>query len=242
MPTPAIELRSVGQSYGKTTIIEPTTLTVEPGEFLVILGPSGCGKSTLLNIIAGLKKPTQGSAHSFGQPITGPGPDRAVVFQHHALLPWKTAHANITFGLSSARPELTREQRHTIADQALDMVGLSHAARRRPDQLSGGMQQRVGIARAFSLHSDILLLDEPFGALDALTRTELQRLLKQICAQQSTTAVLITHDVDEALYLADRIVVMSASPHASVIEDVRPAHWEHDALREHILSLLGYGK
>ncbi|PRQ12538.1 taurine ABC transporter [Corynebacterium sp. 13CS0277] len=237
---PAIELRDVSQSYGSTRIVAPTTLRVAPGEFVALVGPSGCGKSTLLNVIAGLKQPSGGRVACFGAPITGPGPDRAVVFQHHALLPWKTALGNIEFGLRSARPELTRQQRRELAWDMLAAVGLEHAARRLPGQLSGGMQQRVGIARALSLKANIVLLDEPFGALDALTRADLQQLLKQLCRDHATTAVLVTHDVEEAVLLADRIVVMSASPEAHIVADLTVAEHEPQELTHHVLHLLGH--
>lgn len=239
-----ILIKDITKSYGETTIIAPTSLRIEQGEFVSILGPSGSGKSTILNMIAGLADPTTGRLLARGEEITGPGPDRGMVFQHHALLPWMSARGNIEFGLQSARPELDKTARRARAEEYLDRVGLAHAAERRPARLSGGMQQRVGLARSFAIDPDILLLDEPFGALDALTRRQLQLLLLEIWEANRRTVVMVTHDVDEAILLSDRIVVMSAGPEATIIEDVavdaprpREGGWV-DELRNRLLEQL----
>ncbi|AKK12147.1 ABC transporter ATP-binding protein [Corynebacterium uterequi] len=239
-----IELESITKSFGSTHVIGETSVTIPKGQFVSILGPSGSGKSTILNMIAGLDSPSTGVARARGEAITRPGPDRGVVFQQHALLPWLSARGNIEFGLRCARPDLGSRQRRQRANHYLERVGLTHAAHRRPAQLSGGMQQRVGIARAFAMGSDILLLDEPFGALDALTRRQLQTLLLEVWESSGRTVVMVTHDVDEAIALSDRILVMSAGPEATVAEDVlidsaRPRPDKVAApLRAHLLQLL----
>lgn len=249
--TAHIEFKNITKSYGPTTIIGETSVTIKEGEFISLLGPSGSGKSTMLNMIAGLATPSTGEVRARDEVITGPGPDRGVVFQNHALLPWMTARGNIEFGLRSARPDLSKAQRKTITQDFLDEVSLGHAADRRPARLSGGMQQRVGLARAFAIGSDILLLDEPFGALDALTRRQLQTLLLSVWEENRRTVVMVTHDVDEAILLSDRILVMSPGPEATIMEDLRvglarPRTGDADPavvkrkneLRHHLLSLL----
>ncbi|MGV0381927.1 ABC transporter ATP-binding protein [Corynebacterium segmentosum] len=249
-----IEFAGITKSYGPTKIIGETSVSIGEGEFVSVLGPSGSGKSTMLNMIAGLAFPSTGEVRARGEAVTGPGPDRGVVFQNHALLPWMTARGNIEFGLRSARPELSKAERSKIAQDFLDEVSLGHAADRRPSRLSGGMQQRVGLARAFAIGSDILLLDEPFGALDALTRRQLQSLLLNVWEENRRTVVMVTHDVDEAVLLSDRIVVMSPGPEATIIEDIevglpRPRSGSDDSavverknlLRERLLGLLENG-
>lgn len=246
-----IHIDHITKSYGPTTVIGDTSIAIKEGEFVSLLGPSGSGKSTILNMLAGLDFPTTGTLQARGSAITGPNPEIGMVFQNHALLPWMTAQGNIEFGLRSARPHLSSAQRADLAKEYLAKVDLSHAAKRRPARLSGGMQQRVGIARAFAIDPDILLLDEPFGALDALTRRQLQTLLLEVWEANRRTVVMVTHDVDEAVLLSDRILVMSAGPEATVIENLqvdlpRPrfgtedekieAH--KDELRHHLLSLL----
>lgn len=236
---PHVELRDITKSYGHTEIIAPTSLQISEGEFVSILGPSGCGKSTILSMIAGLAFPSSGTVFAAGHIVTTPGPDRGTVFQHHALLPWMTAKGNIEFGLKSARPGLSSTERSHIADHFLDQVGLSHAASRRPARLSGGMQQRVGIARAFAVNPEILLLDEPFGALDALTRRELQIQLQHVWEANRRTVIMVTHDVDEAILLSDRIFVMSHGPSSTVIADITVTDSpDPPVLREHLLELL----
>jgi len=196
--------------------VAETGLVVEPGEFLCILGPSGCGKSTLLNTVAGFVKPTSGSVTVDGEEVERPGPDRGMVFQQYSLFPWKTVHENIAFG-----PRLSghsRSESASIANTFLNMVGLNRFAQHYPGELSGGMQQRVGIARALAGYPSVLLMDEPFGALDAQTRLVMQDNLLGIWADFGTTVMFVTHDVDEAIFLADRVVIMSAAP-GRIIDD-----------------------
>ncbi|MFV8395548.1 ABC transporter ATP-binding protein [Corynebacterium hindlerae] len=237
--TSQLTLDRITQRYGTTEIISETSASIDSGQFVSLIGPSGCGKSTILGMIAGLTYPSTGEVSAFGDRVTGPSPERGMVFQDHALLPWLSAHANVEFGLRSARPELTPDQRHELASEALASVGLSHAAQRKPAQLSGGMQQRVGIARAFAINPKVLLLDEPFGALDALTRHDLQQQLRELWQQSRRTVVMVTHDVDEAIYLSDRILVMSPAP-STIIADLSVRDYRGD-LREHLLKLLGHG-
>jgi nitrate/nitrite transport system ATP-binding protein len=225
LPDPKfLSLAGVTKGYHRkktfNPIVAPTDLDIEEGQFVTIIGPSGCGKSTLLGMIAGLVEPDQGSLHLDGNPITGPGHDRGMVFQQHVLLPWMTARENVLFGLECARAHLPAAQRRELADRYLDLVHLGHAKDRRPSELSGGMQQRVGIARAFALQPKVLLLDEPFGALDALTRVSLQTELLKLWESERRTVVMVTHDVDEAIILSDRILVMSHGPAATVMRDV----------------------
>ena len=216
--SPAISLENLSKSFGSHRAIGRVDLDISPGEFVSLLGPSGCGKSTILRMIAGLEHPSGGRLASHGEPITGPSPERGVVFQNHALLPWMSARKNIDFALTSARPSLDRAERHRLAETWLDRVGLKKAADRKPSALSGGMQQRVGLARAFAIDPDVLLLDEPFGALDALTRSSLQEQLLEVWQAHRRTVVMVTHDIPEALLLSDRIVVMSTSPDSHVEE------------------------
>lgn len=248
--TNPVVLSNITKSFGSSHIIGETSLTIAEGEFVSLLGPSGSGKSTILNMVGGLEFPTSGSVEALGQPVTEPGPERGMVFQNHALLPWMTAHGNIDFGLRCARPELSKAERAARTSKYLDSVGLNHAAGRRPSQLSGGMQQRVGLARAFAIDSEILLLDEPFGALDALTRRQLQNLLLEVWEANRRTVLMVTHDVDEAITLSDRILVMSPGPESTIIEDLsvdvsRPRVGGgpgddqcKDELRHHLLGLL----
>ena len=190
-------------------------ITVEDGEFICLVGHSGCGKTTTLRTLAGLQKPIQGTITIGDHPLNGPGLDRAVVFQNYALFPWMTAAKNIEFGLKQASKELgrnqTKEQMHEIALEFLDKVNMGHAADMKPYQLSGGMQQRVAIARALAMDTEILLFDEPFGALDIKTRRELQMLMQNLRINEEIrkTAVFVTHDIEEAILLADRVVFMS---------------------------------
>lgn len=189
-------------------VLDAIDLTVRDGEFLVIVGHSGCGKSTLLKIIAGLETPTRGSVELAGAPIAGPGTDRTMIFQEHRLFPWMSIRDNVEFGLRS-RPEKERRQ---ISDRLLATVDLEEFADAYPAQLSGGMSQRAAIARALATSPQVLLLDEPFGALDAFTKMELQEELLRIHEEQRGTMIMVTHDIEEAVYLADRIVVMSSRP------------------------------
>jgi nitrate/nitrite transport system ATP-binding protein len=197
--------------------LQDINLTVNKGEFISLIGHSGCGKSTLLNLIAGLLLPTTGTLLCANREINAPGPERAVVFQNHSLLPWLTCQQNVLLAVDRVfRKSESKEQCIKRADAALDLVGLSHASGKRPDEISGGMKQRVGIARALAMEPQVLLLDEPFGALDALTRARLQDELMSIVAQTKSTVVMVTHDVDEAVLLSDRIVMMTNGPAATI--------------------------
>jgi len=216
-----VEIDNVGMSFdtpaGCFTALRDIKLTIAQGEFISLIGHSGCGKSTLLNLIAGLTLPTSGSLICAGREIAGPGPDRGVVFQNHSLLPWLTCHGNVhlaverVFGASESKAELKAR-----TDAALALVGLGHAAHKRPHEISGGMKQRVGIARALAMEPRVLLMDEPFGALDALTRAHLQDELLGIVAKTRSTVVMVTHDVDEAVLLSDRIVMLTNGPAATI--------------------------
>lgn len=199
-------------------VLAQLDLTVRPGEFVCLIGRSGCGKSTLLNLTAGLLEPKAGSITLGGRPVTTPGTDRAVVFQHYSLFPWMTAKRNISFGVRQAKPGLSRRQADEIAGRWLEQVDLWDARDKYPYQLSGGMQQRVAIARALAMDSDTLLLDEPFGALDTRMRIELQQLLMQLLVDAPDKKVLfVTHDISEAIFLADRVVYME---NGRIVEDI----------------------
>ena len=193
-------------------------LDIKEGEFVTIIGHSGCGKSTVLNLIAGLLEPTSGHLFCNGREIAGPGPDRGVVFQNHSLLPWLTCFENVHLAVERVFKHESQVQQDLRTMDALDLVGLSHATDKRPSEISGGMKQRVGIARALAMEPKVLLLDEPFGALDALTRANLQDELMRIMAKSGATAVMVTHDVDEAVLLSDRIVMMTNGPAATIGE------------------------
>ncbi|ARP98303.1 ABC transporter ATP-binding protein [Pseudorhodoplanes sinuspersici] len=209
--TGLVEIDRVSVVFGKGrnahTAVQETSIRIAPGEFVCILGPSGCGKSTLLNTVAGYVKPAGGEVRVDGDLVTKPGPDRGMVFQQYSLFPWKTVKENVAFG-----PKIAGLLSEPIANTFLDMVGLTRFANRYPAELSGGMQQRVGIARALANYPRVLLMDEPFGALDAQTRLMMQENLLKIWAEFGTTVLFITHDVDEAIFLADRVLIMSASP------------------------------
>ena len=197
--------------------VQTTSIDIKAGEFVCILGPSGCGKSTLLNAIAGYVKPTTGAVLVDGTKVQKPGPDRGMVFQQYSLLPWKTVYENVAFGPKMAGQ--TRTEAGSTANTFLELVGLKKFGNRYPAELSGGMQQRVGIARALANYPSVLLMDEPFGALDAQTRLMMQESLLDIWNKFGTTVVFVTHDVDEAVFLADRVLIMSAAP-GRIIEDV----------------------
>ena len=209
---------------GAFTALQDIDLSIAEGEFVTLIGHSGCGKSTLLNLVAGLLKPASGVQICAGREISGPGPDRGVVFQNHSLLPWLTCFENVHLAVERVFGAVeTKAQLKTRTLKALDLVQLSHAAHQRPNEISGGMKQRVGIARALSMEPKVLLLDEPFGALDALTRAHLQDELMKIVAKTRSTVLMVTHDVDEAVLLSDRIVMMTNGPAATVggIVDVK---------------------
>ena len=203
---------------GPYTVLDNIDLTVFESEFVCLIGHSGCGKSTLLDMVSGFRKPTSGEVRLQGKMISRPGPDRMVVFQNYALLPWKTAFENIYLGVNAVYPEKSKKEKTEIVRSHLALVGLEEAANKRPGQLSGGMKQRVSIARALSIRPQVLILDEPFGALDAITKEELQEELLKIWSEYKITVLMITHDIDEALFLADRIVMMTNGPAAKIGE------------------------
>jgi nitrate ABC transporter ATP-binding subunit len=201
---------------GPAVIVKDFDLRLRRGEFATLIGHSGCGKSTVLSMVAGLTETSDGNVVLDGREIDGPGPDRGVVFQAPCLLPWQSALENVLLGVRQVYPHASRPQQIQIAEYYLDRVGLADALHRRPRELSGGMCQRVGIARAFALAPKMLLLDEPFGMLDSLTRMELQDVLLELWGRDQKTALMVTHDVDEALYLSDRVVMMTSGPAARV--------------------------
>lgn len=217
-----IEITDVSIVFGSGAdayrAVETTSISVKAGEFVCILGPSGCGKSTLMNAVAGYVEPTTGRVTVDGEQVKGPGPDRGMVFQQYSLLPWKTVYENVAFGPKMAGQ--SRTEAGSTANTFLELVGLKKFGNRYPAELSGGMQQRVGIARALANYPSVLLMDEPFGALDAQTRLMMQESLLDIWRKFGTTVVFVTHDVDEAVFLADRVLIMSAAP-GRIIEDVQ---------------------
>jgi nitrate ABC transporter ATP-binding subunit len=231
-------------------VVDGFDLRLAEGEFVCLLGHSGCGKSTVLSIVAGLAEASAGGVVLDGREIDGAGPDRGVVFQAPSLLPWMSARENVLLGVDRVFPHGTRAERRAIADHYLERVGLGEAAERRPGELSQGQCQRVGIARAFALAPKLLLLDEPFGMLDSLTRLELQDALLELWSRDRKTALMVTHDVDEALYLSDRIALMTKGPRARLraivdVEFERPRergavleHPDYYRLRERLLALL----
>ncbi len=207
-----------GRASSDFLAIDDINLDIEHNTFVSIIGPSGCGKSTLLNIIAGLSSATNGSVTIDGQPIEKPGPDRGMVFQSYALMPWMSVEDNISFAVETVYPKLSPTEHKRIIKEHIQLVGLVGAEKKRPNELSGGMRQRVGIARALAINPQILLMDEPFGALDALTRGFLQEEVERIWEQERKTAIMITHSIEEALLLSDRIVMMTRGPAAKIDE------------------------
>ncbi|MCG3862700.1 MULTISPECIES: ABC transporter ATP-binding protein [unclassified Photobacterium] len=224
MQKPLLELTQLGMRYpvamGEFVALKDVNLTVNKGEFISLIGHSGCGKSTVLDLIAGLQMPTDGGVIVSNKEVAGPGPDRAVVFQHHALLPWLTVYQNVELALKQVAIHQKQKVSKTLLNQQvmhyLELVQMTHASDKKPDEISGGMKQRVGIARALAMQPNVLLMDEPFGALDALTRAHLQDALMAIQAELNNTIIMITHDVDEAVLLSDRIVMMSNGPAATI--------------------------
>jgi nitrate/nitrite transport system ATP-binding protein len=225
-------------------------LNVAEGEFVTLIGHSGCGKSTVLSMVAGLADKTGGAIILADKEVRGAGPDRGVVFQAPCLLPWLSALDNVMLGVTQVYPNASREERRGVAEHYLEVVGLADSMHKKPDELSGGMRQRVGIARAFALSPKMLLLDEPFGMLDQLTRFELQQVLLTLWRQHRITALMVTHDVDEALFLSDRVVMMTNGPEAKVgdvlnVPFPRPRdrqavmdHPDYYKLREHLIAFL----
>ncbi|MBD1858365.1 MULTISPECIES: nitrate ABC transporter ATP-binding protein [Leptolyngbya] len=203
---------------GDYTVLKDVNLTVNQGEFICVIGHSGCGKSTLLNMVSGFSKPTTGSVLLQGKPIEKPGPDRMVVFQGYALLPWLTVFENVYLGVNVVYPDKPKSEKTQIVKDFLAMVGLADAMEKKPTQISGGMKQRVAIARALAICPEVLILDEPFGALDAITKEELQEELLKIWNTHKCTVLMITHDIDEALFLADKLVMMTNGPAANIGE------------------------
>lgn len=238
-PGGQLQLSEVEKAFpvkgGLYQALSPISFTVEGGSFVALVGPSGSGKSTLLRLVAGLQRPTAGEICMDGRPVTAPGPDRGMVFQEYALLPWMTVLDNVLFALDCNPEGRSKKERRDVALQYLEMVRLSDNADGRPSELSGGMKQRVGLARTLALNPKVLLMDEPFGALDALTRSVLQAELLGILEEAAKTVLLVTHDVDEALLLADRVVVLSRGPEARVEADVT-VPFERPRNREEVLA------
>jgi nitrate/nitrite transport system ATP-binding protein len=218
-----LELKDVCKGYGRDPreVLRDVTLEIERGELVAIVGTSGSGKTTLLSILAGLLRPDRGTATHAGQAILQPHLSRAMIFQNYSLLPWLTVHGNVCLAVDQVQPTWSKQRRAARADELLEKVHLAPARDKRPDQLSGGMRQRVSVARALAMEPEVLLMDEPLSALDALTRGTLQDEIERIWAADRTTAVLVTNDVDEALRLADRLIPLGAGPSATLGEPVR---------------------
>jgi len=254
MPDKLISIDGVAKRFpgpgGSTTVFEDLWLRIDRGEFVCVIGHSGCGKTTLLNILAGLDTPSEGEILVDGREIDGPSLDRAVIFQGHALLPWMTVLGNVAFAVASRWRKAPRAEIEERARRAIATVGLAGNEGKRPAELSGGMKQRVGIARALAIEPKIMLMDEPFSALDALTRGTLQEEARRVCQETGQTVYMITHDVDEAIYLADRIVLMTNGPRARIAEvvvnplprDRKHGQIHHDrhyyAMRNHLIDFL----
>ncbi|WP_431125968.1 ABC transporter ATP-binding protein [Flagellimonas flava] len=240
-----LDLKDLKKVYptpkGDYVVLEHLNLQILKEEFVTIIGHSGCGKTTMLSMIAGLNPISGGNIAVLGNPIKGPGPDRGVIFQAPSLMPWMTALQNVLLGVNRVFPHATKAQRKEIAKFYLHKVGLDGAFYKKANELSQGMQQRVGIARAFAIKPKVLLLDEPFGMLDSLTRGELQDILIEIWNKEKITAVMITHDVDEAIFLADRVVMMTSGPRAK-IGDVLNIDFERPRTRKAVLEHEDYYK
>src|SRR3954463_1130561 len=249
-----VELSNLAKVYetpkGPAIIVKDFNLTIKQGEFITLIGHSGCGKSTVLSMLAGLNDITGGGIILAGKELVGAGPDRGVVFQSPCLLPWLTAFENVMLGVDQVFFTASKQERREIVEYYLTVVGLGDAMHKRPAELSQGMRQRVGIARAFALSPKMLLLDEPFGMLDSLTRLELQQVLLDVWGRSHITALMVTHDVDEAIFLADRVVMMTNGP-AAQVGDILPIHFprprnraalledpEYYRLREHLMTFL----
>ncbi len=217
-----LDLSQLGMRFptpnGEFVALKNVNLQIQKGEFISLIGHSGCGKSTVLNLVAGLHNPTDGGVIVDGREVDGPGPERAVVFQNHSLLPWLTVYQNVELAVKQIAKGQSKSWVKEQVDHYLNLIQMDHAANKKPDEISGGMKQRVGIARALALQPKVLLMDEPFGALDALTRARLQDALMEIQAELNNTVIMITHDVDEAVLLSDKIVMMTNGPAATVGE------------------------
>ena len=237
------ELSQLGKTFpsskGPAVVVKDFNLKIQKGEFVCLIGHSGCGKSTVLSMVAGLSSITDGGIILVGKELTGPGPDRGVVFQSPSLLPWLTAFENVMLGINQVFFTASKDERKQIAEYYLTVVGLGDAMHKRPAELSQGMRQRVGIARAFALKPRMLLLDEPFGMLDALTRYELQQVLLDLWRKERITALMVTHDVDESLFLSDRIVCMTDGPEAT-IGDIVPVNFPRPRNRKAIMEHADY--
>ncbi|MFM2314288.1 MAG: hypothetical protein RLZZ04_3564 [Cyanobacteriota bacterium] len=217
-----LEFDGVAKIYptakGSYTVLEDVNFSVKEGEFVCVIGHSGCGKSTLLSMVSGLSKPSLGEIRLKNQPITKPGPDRMVIFQNYSLLPWKTAYENVYLAVQQVYKHKSAQEKKDITLEHLELVGLTEAIHKKPAQLSGGMKQRVAIARALATRPEVLIMDEPFGALDPITREEMQEELVKIWQDHRCTVLMITHDIDEALLLSDRLVMMTNGPAANIGE------------------------
>ena len=239
---PFLQVENLARVYPSPTGGDPVTVfdhvnfRIHKGEFVCVTGHSGCGKSTILNILAGLDTASTGNVFMDGREVAGPSLDRGVIFQSHALMPWLTVLENVSFAVKSRWPSRSKAEIRDHAMRYIELVGLKGAEHKKPSQLSGGMKQRVGIARAFSIEPKMLLMDEPFGALDALTRGVIQDELLKICAETQQTVFMITHDVDEAILLSDKIMLMSNGPHARIAEIVNntlPRPRDRSAIHKH---------
>ncbi|RXF68481.1 ABC transporter ATP-binding protein [Hansschlegelia zhihuaiae] len=255
MTKPLISIEALARRYpkhggGETTVFQDVWLPIRKGEFVCLIGHSGCGKTTILNVLAGLDQPSAGVVIVDGREISGPSLDRAVIFQGHSLLPWMTVMQNVAFAVTSRRPDWRKDKVRAHCQKYIDVVHLTGSEHKKPAELSGGMKQRVGIARALAIEPKMLLMDEPFSALDALTRGSLQDEVRRICTATEQTVFMITHDIDEAMLLADRIVLMTNGPEAKIAEIVENTlpkdrqrtdihkHANYYALRNHLLDFL----
>lgn len=240
-----VEFRNLAKAFssenGNIEVLKNVNLTVQAGEFICVIGHSGCGKSTLLNTLSGFEKPSSGEVLVGGEAVESPGPDRMVVFQNYALLPWKTALNNVALGLYATRETEQKKELLKEAQEMLETVGLGEAFNRHPGELSGGMRQRVAIARAMAIKPPVLIMDEPFGALDPITKEELQEELLALWRQQRCTVLMITHDIDEALFLADRVVMLTNGP-AATIGEILEIPFSRPRNRESLLHDDRYGK
>lgn len=249
-----LHLENVAKTYhtkkGDIDVLQQVNLSIERGEFVSIIGHSGCGKSTILNIVAGLEKATGGLLELDGKTINGPGPDRGVVFQNYSLLPWLTVWGNVFEAVDACFPKRSKEEKNKIVEHFLTIVGLWKHKDKRPDEISGGMKQRAAIARAFAVEPQVLLLDEPFGALDALTRSTLQDELVNLMGSSTKdtesiegtdTVIMVTHDIDEAIFLSDRIVVMTNGP-AATIETIIQVPIPRPRIRSQVIQLPIYNE